>query len=309
MKLLPFLLILASLSFGQTAQEYFQQAQIYANDGNYKIAIDKLNNAIQIDATNPNYYDLLVDCYFESGAYQESFDMCGVGIYLFPETSIFYNKRAGILFEFYEIEDAILDYDKAIEYAEDDEYLSIYYSNRGGAKSKIGNHQGAYEDLLNSYALDSTNLGVLNNLGIVSDELGYDEESLKHLFKALELAPNYFPTYINIGFKYQEKGEHEKAIEYFDKALELSPNEAYAFSNRSYNKYKLGNLKGAMKDIEISIKLDFRNSYAYKNRALIYIAQKKYKKACEDIQLALDHGFTKSYGEEVLELQKKYCKD
>lgn len=308
MKILPFLLLFATLTFGQTAPEYFQQAQIYANDGNYKIAVDKLKSAIEIDATKPDYYDFLIDCYFELGDYQTAFDMCGMGVYLFPEKSTFYNKRAGILFDFYELEAAIVEYDKAIEYAENDELLCMYYSNRGGAKSKIGQHQGAYEDLLSAYGLDSTHLGVLNNLGIVSDELGYKEESLNFLLKALELAPAYFPTYINIGFKYQEQGAYEKAIKYFDKALELSPNEAYAFSNRSFNKYKLGDLKGAMKDIETSIKLDFRNSYAYRNRALIYIAQKKYKKACEDIQTALDHGFTTSYGEEVLEMQKEHCK-
>ena len=62
-----------------------------------------------------------------------------------------------------------------------------------------------------------------------------------------------------------------------------------------------------MSDVNKSIQLYSANSYAYRIRALIYIEKKDLDKACADLQTAIDKGFTAIYGNEVIELQKKYC--
>ena len=302
------LICLTHFSFSQTANDYYQSAQIDFDKKSFKSALRKIENAFRLDSSNVDYFFIKAQTLYELQKYQESYDTYSEAIILFPKKSFLYNNRGNFLLSFQEFDLAITDFTSAIDIAENDSTKYHYITNRAAAKLSKRDFDGAYRDLLIAYNFDSTDITTLTNLGAVCDEIGKGNETLKYLLKAVEVDPSFYPAYGNIGFKYQEMGQHEKAIEYFDMVIQFNPIEPLGYSNRSFNKLKLGQLKGAMRDIQKSIQLYPENSYAYRTRALIYIENKKYDNACKDLQNAIDKGFTVSYGQEVEDLQKEHCK-
>lgn len=295
------------LTTAQTGDNHYNQAKTAFDNKDFKTALKNIDYAIKFDSLIIDFFVIKAKCLYELKLYQELYDTYNMAISIFPNYSFLYNNRGNLLINFREFDTAIHDFTTAIELAENDSTKHNSITNRAAAKISKRDFNGAYQDLLTAYKFDSTDFATLTNLGVVCDEIGKGDETLKYLLKAIELDSSFYPAYLNIGFKYQVMGQYEKALEYHDKVLEFNPDEPLGYSNRSFTKFKLGDLKGAMKDIEKSIRLYPENSYAYRIRALIYIEERKIEKACDDLQTALDKGFTVTYGEEVINLHKKYC--
>ncbi|MFT6500341.1 MAG: tetratricopeptide (TPR) repeat protein [Crocinitomicaceae bacterium] len=306
------LLILLSLSiigtsYCQTAEEYEVKSNDYFLKNDYKNALKAIDNAIELEMTVDYYHAIRAKCLIGLGEIEESLNAYGRGIILFPKSSQLYDERALLYTRLRMNTEAIADYNKALKYAENDTTKFMIMTNRAAAKMAWRDFEGAYDDLMQSYNFDSTDIAVLVNLGAMCDEVGRGDETLKYLLKAVEIDPTFSAPYANIGYKYQEMGRYDEAIKYYNKVLELDPEEPLGFSNRSYNLYKLGEFKSAMKDINKSIEIYPANSYAYKVRALIHIANKKNKKACEDLDIAIELGYTEQYGDEVQQLINANC--
>ena len=296
------------LVMAQTSEDIFKEAEASFLNEEFRLSLKKAQKAIDLDSTNVDFFILKARSLNNLERYQESYEVYCEAIYRFPYEASLYNTRGNILLHSRKYDYAIQDFTIAIDLETNDTLANDYLINRSSAKSRKRDFEGAYDDLQIAYAFNPKEVATLSNLGLISDEIGKGDETLKYLLEAIEIDPTYTVAIVNIGYKYQEMGQHEKAIEYFNKVLEFDPNEPLGFSNRSFNKYKLGDLKGAMKDINRSIKLYPENSYDYRIRALIYIEQEKIEKACEDLQISIDKGFVVSYGEEVVELQNEYCK-
>ena len=206
-----------------------------------------------------------------------------------------------------EFELASDDYEVALGLSTTDTMKYHILTNRSVLKSAVRNFQGAYDDLIQAYRWDTTNVAVLVNLGSACDELGKSDESVMYLMKAIEQDSTCYLAYINLGFHYQTKGEHQLAIDFFDKSLSIEENDPVSLNNRSYSKLQLGDVDGAMEDVSASLKGYPENSYAYRNRALIYLRMNKKNKACADLETAVEKGFTEEYGNEVEKLLKEHC--
>lgn len=303
-----FFALLTIIVSAQNGEAAYNLAKSLYEKKDYKGALKAINKAIATDSTKSNYFRELSDIQFKLALYNESYLSVEKAVSLSPGNAECYIDRGNLLLSFREYNAAIRDFNTALELATTDSIKVSALINLSSAKSSKRDFEGAYKDLIVAYQLDSTNLGVLNNLGMVCDEVGRKNETLIYLLKIVAIDSQYVPAIMNIGFKYQLEGNHKEAITYFDKALQYSPNEALCFSNRSYSKLQLGDTKGAMQDIEKAIKLYPGNSYAYRNRALINIKLEKYDAACADLKEAAAKGFLVSYGKEVTELQRKYCR-
>lgn len=310
MKHLLILLFISTiqLTYAQSTEELQQKAESLFKAESYKKALSSVNQALEKGPTNPELFSLQARCLLKLKKFQEAYDAYTKGISTHTKSALLYNERGGLLYTTAQFDYAIRDYNQAINYAKHDSSKCEYINNRASSKMNKRDFNGAYKDLKMAYAIDSTHLGTLTNLGVVCDEVGRGEETLGYLLKVVELNPDFYPAYVNIGFKYQLMGEYAKSITFFDKALEMKPEEPLSYNNRGYNKLKLGDLKGAMQDVEKSISLYPENPYAYRNRALIHLAKGKTKKVCSDLETAIEKGFTERYGDEVLELQEKHCK-
>ncbi len=253
------------------------------------------------------YYQEKASKLINNQEYEKAFITLSNGINLMPDSAYLYETRGTLLDVFSRYQEAIQDYNIGISKAKNPKLKSHMLSNRGGVKQKIRNFNGAYEDLILSIQLDSTNINALNNLATVCREVDKKREVVKYLEKIISIDSGYVPAYVNLGFEYQVRNKHKKAIKYFNTAIELSPEEPLGYSNRSFSKLKLHDLYGAINDINRSIKLFSSNSYAYKIRALIEIENGNRKKGCKDLKTALKLGYKQQYGEEVDTLISENC--
>ena len=306
--LIVFTLCISRIILAQNSEFFKNKAVELGREGEYEKALNEIEKAIQLDSSNTDYLNTKGLYLAQLEQFQAAYDIYSKAIEI-DSNSISFEGRGIILYNVGEFDMAIEDHTYAITNSESDDTKYTGYSNRAVAKMGKQDFLSAYDDLMIAYRYDSTNISVLTNLGGVCDDLGMREEALRYLMQVLEIDDMYYPAYGNIGFIYQEMGQHLEAIKWFDKLLEIDNNEPLGYSNRSFNKYKLGDLKGALLDIEKSIELYPENSYAYRTKALINIEQKRLREACKNIQLALDYGFTISYGNEMVELQKKYCRE
>lgn len=300
-------LLFCNSAHSQSPEDLYNQASDQFDKEDYSSAILLVNKALKSDSVNSKYLLLKGNIYFNTRQYEDAFKTYSLGIRYNPTDAYLYNQRGLLLKKIQETEYAIKDYNTALKLNNPDSVKLTLLLNRGASKIDVRDFQGAYEDFNEALKLDSLNIGTLNNLATVCDEVGKGDLTLNYLYRIIKLDSTFIGAYGNIGFKYQEMGDHKTAIEFFNKVLELSPNEPLAFSNRAYNNYKLGNYSSALTDINSSISLYPANSYAFRTRALIYLALKENNKACNDIEEALNLGFTKMYGDAAEILKKENC--
>ncbi len=115
------------------------------------------------------------------------------------------------------LEEAILNYDKAIELKPN---YAVAYNNRGVAKQELGRHEDALPDLDKAIELDPNNAAAYNNRGVAKQELGRHEEAILDLDKAIELEPKSSHSYSWRGSIYEQQGETEKAKANYQTALQ-----------------------------------------------------------------------------------------
>ncbi len=137
------LLFLSPLVHGQSADSLIDIGHRNYELGEYKIAIDYFERALQQDSNNPEIYYLM--------------GVCKSQIQLNKQAIIDYNKALELDFSFAEVhfekgyslfmlgklEEAILAYDKAVSLRPEN---AVAYVNRGSVKCILGDKEGAMAD-------------------------------------------------------------------------------------------------------------------------------------------------------------------
>jgi len=91
---------------------------------------------------------------------------------------------------------------------------------------------------------------IYHNRGLQFALLGYDDEALRDLTKAVSLNPRQILAFNDRAATYMKRGEYAAAIADYDKAIALNPAYARAYSSRAFCYEKLNNIKAARKDYE-----------------------------------------------------------
>ena len=124
----------------------------------------------------------------------------------------YFFNRAQDKFELADYEEAILDYNKALELSPTE--ICLVYSMRGNAKRNLGDLDGA-----------------------ISDQN-----------KALDFDPLYADGYFNRGIAKFKKRDFDSAIEDYSQVLKINPKDSDAFFNRANVKKEIEDMKGACED-------------------------------------------------------------
>jgi tetratricopeptide (TPR) repeat protein len=306
--LLPVLFLHLLHSSAQTIDSLLSRAGREMSAKRYKEAMQLYTKAWEKDSMN---YRLLLDrgiLYVEMKESEKAFYDFSRAIDLRPDSAEPYHRRAVILYSMMYTDEAIMDNTRALELAKDDTMRLMSFMNRGADKVQKRDFQGAYEDFTRASLIKPDDIGIINNISTVLDELGREKEAIDNLMRAIKIDSTFIGPYVNIGFLYTKLKRYKEAIVYFNKALIIEKDEPLTLNNRGLAKYYLNDLAGALDDINKSLSAYPGNSYAYKNRALVYLAKKENDKACADLKKANEKGFTQEYGEEVNELLKANCK-
>ena len=124
----------------------------------------------------------------------------------------YFFNRAQDKFELADYEEAILDYNKALELSPSE--ISLVYSMRGNAKRNLNDFDGAI--------LDQN--------------------------KALDFDPLYADGYFNRAIAKFKKGDFDGAINDYSQVVNINPKDSDAFFNRAHVKKEIDDMKGACED-------------------------------------------------------------
>ncbi len=118
-------------------------------------------------------------------------------------------------------EEAIVEYTKLINIAPDS---SVFYYNRGKAKRRLDNHEGAVEDYLTAIQMKGDRVSYIVSLGVSYSYLDQIDDAIKAYRKAIKVEPYYAMSYYNLGGIYANQKKYSDAIKLLETSLDCSPN-------------------------------------------------------------------------------------
>jgi tetratricopeptide (TPR) repeat protein len=166
-----------------------------------------------------------------------------------------YNQRGLARIKSYESENALKDFDKAIEL---DPKVADVYFNRGSLYFNQGNYQLAIKDLDQATSLAPGMLDAYLFRGTAHFRSGEYDEALRDSGAAITIDQNSAMAYNNRGGAYREKGDYDLALSDLDRAIALDPSFSRAYYNRGLVFEKQGNIPRATADYKKALEW---NSY------------------------------------------------
>ncbi len=102
------------------------------------------------------------------------------------------------------------------------------YRNAGYAEQKKGNYIDALTYFSKAVSLYEDDPKVLNDMGVIYEQIGMLSKAELHYSKAINKDPNYLPSYSNLALMYLNNGYPDKAFPYFKKRFLLAkPGDAW----------------------------------------------------------------------------------
>lgn len=200
-----------------------------------------------------------------------------------PQDIILFNEQADLLKRLKRYPEAIALYDKIIA----KEPKAWLYSNRGNAKSELGDNKGALADYDSAIRINPQFAKSYSNRGVLKAELGDNKGAITDFDTAIHLDPQFASPYSNRGQAKAELGDRKGAIADFDTAIRLDSRYAEPYSNRGIVKAESGDNKGAIADFDAAIRINPRSEKAYYNRGIAKYKSKDYKGAITDYDSAI----------------------
>ena len=170
------------------------------------------------------------------------------------------------------------------------DYNWVIYTSRGTAYAGIGNYEQAIKDFNRAIEIKSDFAEVYISRGIAYTCLGNYKQAIEDYDRAIEINPGFAETYYSRGFVYQGLGNYKQAIEDYDRAIEIKPDYADLYYNRGNAYNILGNYRQAIDDYNRTIEIKPGYAEAYYNRGVAYIRSGNNNLAVNDLKTAAQLG-------------------
>jgi len=201
-----------------------------------------------------------------------------------PEMSGAYNNRGNFYKENNRLEEAMADFNKAIE-ADPENHLS--FSNRGTLFRKQNKFDLALADFNKALELKPTYHLAYTNRGNVYFSLNRDEEAIADYNQALKLKNTDFNAYSNRAAIYARTGRYDLAEQDFNMALKYAPRAPNVYLNRALMYDQMQRFDKSIADYSVYLKMNPNHAGVYKNRAIAYQRSNQHNLAIKDIDTAL----------------------
>ena len=282
--------------FPQNAPFYLNRGLAYFELGDPEQAARSYDESLQIDPLNANAYYNLGNAQKERGPneYQSALDAYDEAIRLDPRRAEAYVGRGAVLTELGQLEKAIEDLNEAIRLNSRSTNIYIY---RSQAFRGTGQLNPAIEDLSQVLLSDPQNIAAYLDRAAAYQELGEQERAIEDYNSALGLGADDSLIYNNRGTSYGELGLHDLAIADFDQAIGFDPEFGLAYNNRGNSYGALSQHEQAIQNYDAAISLSTDFAVAYSNRGNSYSALGAYFEAIEDYDEAirLNPSLTEAY--------------
>jgi tetratricopeptide (TPR) repeat protein len=273
-------------------------------ENNHKKAIDLLNR-LNKDIEVPDYLEDKKEKLEDDLSISEiKIAYLDLGIEKYFENANLYLWRGYYFRQLEKNEEAIKDYDKAIELEPN---ITAGYNNRGLAKNYLKKYEEAIKDLNKAIELDPNYLFAYNNRGLAKYNLKQYEEAIKDYNRAIAIDSNYSIAYYNRGSVKDDLKQYEEAIKDYDKVIELDPNFSIAYNSRGRVKNNLKKYVEAIQDLDKAIELDpnYSKAYSHKGKALIEMNKLVEVEKCVKKSIELDNEYSYAYAVMAVFFAKK----
>jgi tetratricopeptide (TPR) repeat protein len=206
--------------FPQYAAAHNNLVVAHIEKGQFDLAIQDFNKAIELDPKDAAAYNNLGAAYHDKGQFDLAIQELSKALELDPKYASAYFNRGLAYADKGQLDLAIQDYGKAIEL---DPRRADVYNNLAGAYHAKGQLDLAIQDLIKAIEVDPKYADAYNNLGAAYIEKGQLDLAIQDCSKAIELDPKFAAAYHNRGLAYKAKGLSALAQKDFDKAIELDP--------------------------------------------------------------------------------------
>jgi len=109
-----------------------------------------------------------------------------------------------------------------IVYADIKQDTAEEYRLQGYAEQQKGNFNDALSYYIKAISLGLENAVVLNDMGVLSEQLGQRARAEQYYRKAMDVDPQYLPGYTNLAYLYKNQGDLDKAFKFFIQRYEMA---------------------------------------------------------------------------------------
>jgi tetratricopeptide (TPR) repeat protein len=164
------------------------------------------------------------------------------------------------------------------------------YNNRGNAYYDRKMLNEALLDFTKAIEINPRSVKAHNNLGNIYLGMGLADKAILNFSKAIQIDPRYAPAYNNRANALCSRGLYDLAVIDYTKAIEITPRSAELLYNRGLSHLMNKNYPAALEDLTSTIRInpDYVNAYA--SRAMVYFYLGRYDQSWEDVRRSRELG-------------------
>ena len=250
--------------------------------------IELLNNEIRENPDSPNGYFKRSKYYLEIGETQKAREDINMCINMSPETSIFYQEKAKLLYNLAEFDNCEQYAMKSIEL---DSTAKESHLLLGKIYMAIPNYGKAMDQFNAALKIDKFYAEPYFYKGLTFARAGDTINAVSSFITATEQFSDYYEAYIELGILYSNHdGEDKKrALLYFDNALQIEPNSIEALLAKGIflqNNQSL-ELADSCYNLILNLQPDFEVAYYNKGYIHLLTYHNEWDKEKNDSVLAL----------------------
>lgn len=190
------------------------------------------------------------------------------------------NRLTGVL------EQALADFDRAVEAADGDYAYAV--ASRGQSNAKLGRSEQALADLDRALELDPQWAWCWVERGVLHQDAERHETAVADFTRALELSPAYDWAYANRGYCHRRLQRFEEALADLDRALELDPQWPWYWAERGEVHRLAGRIEQALADFDRAVELEDDYAWAIASRGQCMVEQRRLDEALAAYTRALE---------------------
>lgn len=202
-----------------------------------------------------------------------------------PEEGRFYTLRASAWWALGKAEEALADFDKAIELGYKEAHA---FTSRGLFHAEMGNFESAIEDYNEALLIEPDDIApMINRAAVHMGQRNYDE-AIKDYSLVLAKKENAASILHQRAIAFKAKGDLDKAAADFAVLIENNPKDRVALMGRGYIRFAQAKHEGAIDDFSKAIDLNNQDPVAFNNRGYNRVQIGQQAEAAKDYERAID---------------------
>jgi tetratricopeptide (TPR) repeat protein len=273
-------------AFAPKADDYFLQADVKLDKGDYKGALTDFDRVLRL---NPNYEAAYTGRGVAKGNLGDrkgAIEDFSQAIRIDPNNVRAYAARGNLRFETGDKQGAQTDLKQLMNVSRESEDYRAYF-NRARLRESLGDKQGALTDYNQALGMNSNFAFAYSNRGKLYADLGNKQAALADYERAIQLNPDFADAFNNRGVIRIQSGNRQGAIADFDRVIRINPSSAVAYSNRGNVRHELGDKQGALADYNQALRINPNYASAYNNRGKVRFDLGDKQRAIADLERAI----------------------